>query len=196
MRILLIDNYDSFTYILKHYLEQQGDEVSVRRNDDAFLLHAEIHHLFDALVLSPGPGRPETSGYLMPVLEKYIFTIPVLGICLGHQAIGTFFGASLVHAAQPMHGLKDELMHAPHFLFEGIPESFTAGRYHSLVLSKNHFPDALDIIATSSKGEIMALSHKTLPVYGIQFHPESCLTEEGKKITGNWLSQTAGYLKK
>lgn len=195
MRILLIDNYDSFTYILKHDLQQQGDDVVVKRNDDVYLQSAELSNEFQAVVLSPGPGRPEESGFLMSFVDAYIQKLPILGICLGHQAIGAYFGAKLIHAQRPMHGQKNQIRHSSHPLFKGIPESFFAGRYHSLVLETSSFPNTLDIIAQSGEGEIMALAHPTLPVCGIQFHPESCMTEEGKKITGNWLTQIAGHSK-
>lgn len=185
MKILLLDNYDSFTYNLYDYLLQTGVECRVLRND-ALPLAAFENLEFDAIVFSPGPKRPADAGLMLPFIERFYDRIPMLGICLGHQAIGAFFGAKLVKANVPMHGKTTAIRHTGHPLFKGIPTQFTVMRYHSLLLeSLDSTP--LNCIATTDDGEIMALEHRNLPIVGVQFHPESILTEYGLKMLRNWV---------
>jgi anthranilate synthase component 2 len=181
-RILLIDNYDSFTYMLKDYIEQCGVSCVVKRNDD---IDTSIVSQYDAIVISPGPKAPKEAGALMEVLSQYHQTKPILGICLGHQAIGEFFGAHLIKSQYPKHGKVETVTHNHHTLFEGINQEFLVTRYHSLILEKVVSP--LNVIAQSAKMEVMALAHNHLPIYGIQFHPESCMTEGGLQIIKNFL---------
>lgn len=183
LHILLLDNYDSFTYMLKDYIEQQDAICTVLRNDNPEVM--SMVKQVDAIVLSPGPQAPRDAGLLMNVIEASYVYKPVLGVCLGHQAIGEFFGATLQKATVPMHGKVDRITHTRDLLFEGIPETFQATRYHSLLLTE--MAECLEVIATSAKGEVMALRHKQLPVWGIQFHPESCLTEYGEVMIKNFL---------
>ncbi len=186
MRILLLDNYDSFTYNLYDYLLQTGVECTVLRND-VFELDDLERSSFDGIVLSPGPKRPVDAGLMMSVIARWHQRLPILGICLGHQAIGEFFGAPLIKAALPMHGKTSVIQHSEHPLFTGIPTSFTVMRYHSLLLeSLDGTP--LDCIARTATGEIMALTHPTLPLTGVQFHPESILTEYGLLLLQNWVN--------
>lgn len=183
--ILLIDNYDSFTYNLYDYIRQLGWQCTVVRNDQIRI--AEIKQLknLQAIVLSPGPGEPQNAGITMDVITHFYNKVPLLGICLGHQAIGEYFGAKLVKAQQPMHGKTSTLFfEKEHYLFKAINEQFEVMRYHSLILKEVKEP--LEIIATTSSGEIMALSHKELPIVGIQFHPESILTENGLLLLRNF----------
>ncbi|MDZ4666550.1 MAG: aminodeoxychorismate/anthranilate synthase component II [bacterium] len=181
--ILLIDNFDSFSYMLADYLMQTGVTCEVRRNDDRALLHLDPK-AYLALVISPGPGRPEEAGLLMEVLPNWVNCKPILGVCLGHQAIGIYFGAKLVKAKLPRHGKVDGVAHKGDLLFEGVPNDFFATRYHSLILEE--FPYKLEAIC-ACENEIMGLVHKELPVYGIQFHPESCQTPEGIKMIKNFI---------
>lgn len=180
--ILILDNFDSFTYNLLDYFEQIGVSCKVFRNDtdpeEIFQMH------FRGVVLSPGPGQPEVSGNLMKVLRYYQHTHPILGICLGHQAIGLHFGAELVKAEKPMHGKLSTIFHKKDIPFMGIKETIQVVRYHSLIL-KNLSED-LVITAETEVGEIMAIKHKNLPIHGIQFHPEAILTEKGLKMLHNW----------
>ena len=192
MKVLLLDNYDSFTYNLYDYLLQTGVECDVYRND-ALSLAAFEQLDFQALVLSPGPKRPADAGLMMPLIRRYREQMPILGICLGHQALGESFGAQVVKAQVPMHGKTSVIQHRKHPLFEGIPEFFEVMRYHSLLL------DSLDgtplrSIASSAENEIMALEHVTLPLLGLQFHPESILTEYGLHLLKNWVKMTEKHL--
>ena len=185
MNILLLDNYDSFTYNLYDYLLQTGAGCAVVRNDAPDLLAFEPHD-FDAVVLSPGPKRPEQAGLMPNLVAAWYDRLPMLGICLGHQALGAFFGARIVKAPQPMHGKTSPVWHSGHRLFSGIPSPFTAMRYHSLIVdSLDHTP--LDVIANTADGTIMALAHRRLPLLGVQFHPESILTDLGMQILSNWV---------
>jgi anthranilate synthase/aminodeoxychorismate synthase-like glutamine amidotransferase len=184
--ILLLDNYDSFTYNLFDYLKQLHDEVVVYRNDAISI--DEIKQLQpNAIVISPGPKTPEEAGITMQVIQHFHTTIPILGICLGHQAIGIFFGAKLAKLSYPMHGKTSKISYNDDAIFENIENPFEAMRYHSLYL-KNLENTPLKIIANTNDNTVMAIKHQLLPIYGLQFHPESILTEEGLKILENWVN--------
>jgi anthranilate synthase/aminodeoxychorismate synthase-like glutamine amidotransferase len=182
-RLLFIDNFDSFSYILIDYLKSAGAEVEVMTNE-VHPSDIQSNH-FQGLVLSPGPATPAHSGHLMAYLETFVNRLPVLGVCLGHQAIGLHFGLSLDKAITPKHGKTSPVFHHHDPLFKDVPNPFLACRYHSLVL-KGHSPD-LETIAQTEQGEVMAVKHKTLPVYGVQFHPEALLTENGLQMVKNWV---------
>lgn len=186
-KILLLDNYDSFTYNLLHMVKQLGNtEIEVHRNDKIAL--EEIGR-FDKIILSPGPGIPSEAGILLDVIKTYAPTKSILGVCLGEQAIGEAFGATLENLKEVHHGISSAIkVLRPDPLFEGLGESFEAGRYHSWVVSHENFPDCLEITAEDNEGEIMALRHRTYDVKGIQFHPESVLTPQGMQIISNWLN--------
>lgn len=180
---VLIDNYDSFTYILHDYLLQTGHECIVYRNDEISL--QQLQELApERIIISPGPETPLQAGITMQVIDHFHKTTPILGVCLGHQALGMYFGAKLVHAPYPMHGKTSEVSHSGHALFTGIPSPFTAMRYHSL--SVTDFPDILHAIAHTSDGTIMALAHTLYPCIGVQFHPESVGTDYGLRLLKNW----------
>jgi|688.fasta_scaffold598203_2 anthranilate synthase/aminodeoxychorismate synthase-like glutamine amidotransferase len=181
--VLLIDNFDSFSHMLADYIMQTGVTCEVLRNDDRRLLGLQPMD-FLALVISPGPGVPRDAGLLMQVLPNWVEQRPVLGICLGHQALGEFFGAKLKKAKVPRHGKVDEVLHSGNLLFKGIENRFLATRYHSLVL--DNLPPALESIC-HCENELMGLIHRELPVYGLQFHPESCETKEGIKMIKNFI---------
>ncbi|MCX5836666.1 MAG: aminodeoxychorismate/anthranilate synthase component II [Deltaproteobacteria bacterium] len=184
--ILMIDNYDSFTYNLVQYLGQFGREVLVRRNDEIAL--DEINDLRpEALFLSPGPCSPKEAGVTVDVIRTFYRTIPVMGVCLGHQAIGYAFGGNVVRADRIMHGKTSPIHNDGKTIFKGLPNPFVAGRYHSLIVEKNSLPDCLEISAETVEGEIMGIRHRKYPVEGIQFHPESILTPNGKRIIKNFL---------
>ena len=185
MEIVIIDNYDSFTYNLAHLVKELGAEVTVFRNDQFQL--SELDR-FDKIILSPGPGIPSEAGLLMDVIKKYAGRKPMLGVCLGHQAIGEAFGAKLTNLSEVYHGVATpctQFGNDP--VFEGLPKRIEIGRYHSWVVDKSGFPDCLDITAVSDDGQIMGLKHKNYDIRGIQFHPESVLTPDGKKMIQNWL---------
>jgi anthranilate synthase/aminodeoxychorismate synthase-like glutamine amidotransferase len=186
--VLVLDNYDSFTYNLVQYLGELGAEVTVRRNDEVTV--DEIRALApDHIVLSPGPGRPEDAGVMMDVIRALGPTTPIFGVCLGHQAIGAVFGGSVVRASAPMHGKTSTIEHNGRGLFSGLTAPFDASRYHSLVVAGEGFPDdALEVTArTVGDGVIMGLRHRSFPIHGVQFHPESILTSEGRHILRNFL---------
>lgn len=186
MKIVIIDNYDSFTYNLSHLVKELGAEVTVFRNDRFALPQLEE---FDKIILSPGPGIPSEAGLLLEVIRTYAGKKPILGVCLGHQAIGEVFGGKLENLSEVFHGIATEgTQFANDGLFDGLPRRITMGRYHSWVVSKDGFPDCLEVTAESDEGQIMALRHKTLDVRGIQFHPESVLTPDGRKMLQNWLN--------
>ena len=186
MKIVIIDNYDSFTYNLAHLVKELGVEVTVYRNDQFELPQLEE---FDKIILSPGPGIPSEAGLLLDVIRTYAGKKPMLGVCLGHQAIGEAFGAKLTNLSDVFHGVATEgTQFGNDPIFAGLPKRIVMGRYHSWVVSKDGLPECLEITAESDEGQIMALRHKTLDIHGIQFHPESVLTPEGKTMIGNWLS--------
>ena len=187
MKIVIIDNYDSFTYNLSHLIKEAGAKVEVYRNDQFEMAQLEA---FDKIVLSPGPGIPSEAGLLLDVIREYAGKKPILGVCLGHQAIGEVFGGKLENLSDVFHGVATEgSLLGNDYLFDGLPERITMGRYHSWVVSKDHFPQCLEITALSDEGQIMALKHKELDIHGIQFHPESVLTPMGIKIIENFISR-------
>lgn len=182
---VIIDNYDSFTYNLAHLVCELGAEVTVCRNDDFELSQLET---FDKIILSPGPGISSEAGLLLDVIKTYAGKKPILGVCLGHQAIGEVFGCKLENLSDVFHGVATEArLIADDPIFKGIKNKFTVGRYHSWVISKDDFPSELEITAESNEGLIMALRHRSYDIHGIQFHPESILTPEGKQMIRNWL---------
>ena len=185
--VLLIDNYDSFTYNLVQYLGELGADLRVRRNDKVTL--DEIAGWQPShIVISPGPGRPEAAGLTLDVIRRFGPQIPILGVCLGHQAIGMVYGAQVVRAAQPQHGKTSIVEHDGRGVFAGIGAGFEAARYHSLIVSADGLPDDLDVSArTRGDGIIMGLRHRTHPVHGVQFHPESVLTGEGRALLRNFM---------
>lgn len=184
--VLIIDNYDSFTYNLVHIVAQHTDEYKVIRNDA--LTVDEVKELNpDRILISPGPGRPADAGITEPVIRELGSNTPILGVCLGHQAIGEVFGGKVIHAPKLMHGKTSIISHDKKSVFKNIPDGFTATRYHSLVLDPDQIPDELEISARSDDDVIMGLRHREYPIEGIQFHPESILTTEGPKIVKNWL---------
>jgi anthranilate synthase component II len=185
--ILVIDNYDSFTYNLVQYLGELGGDIRVIRND-AESLDEIAESRPERILISPGPGRPEDAGVTMEVIRRFGGSTPLLGVCLGHQAIGAVFGGAVVRAATPMHGKTSTIEHNGRGVFHGIKGPFAASRYHSLVVADDHLPDALEVTArTKEDGTIMGLRHRVWPVYGVQFHPESILTGEGRRILRNFI---------
>jgi anthranilate synthase/aminodeoxychorismate synthase-like glutamine amidotransferase len=185
--VLVIDNYDSFTYNLVQYLGELGAEVRVMRNDQATVNDVAAVKA-NRIVISPGPGRPEQAGITMDVITQFGASTPILGVCLGHQAIGAAFGGTVVRARVPMHGKTSTIEHDGRGVFHGIQGPFVASRYHSLVVAQDGLPEALEVSArTQGDGTIMGLRHRTWPVHGVQFHPESVLTGEGKTILRNFL---------
>jgi anthranilate synthase/aminodeoxychorismate synthase-like glutamine amidotransferase len=185
--ILLIDNYDSFTYNLAQYLGELGARVVVRRNDQITV--EEIASMRpERIVISPGPGRPEDAGVSVDVVRRFGERTPLLGVCVGHQAIGLAFGGRIVRAPKPLHGKTSVVEHDGRGLFRGLTSAFAAGRYHSLVVSEEGWPDVLEVAARAAgEGTVMALRHRTWPVHGVQFHPESVLTVEGRRLLRNFL---------
>ena len=190
--IIMIDNYDSFTYNLVQYLEQIGSCVKVVRNDAASISDLDSWSP-TGIVISPGPGRPENAGISLPVVKHFSGMIPILGVCLGHQAIAACFGGKVVSAKKLMHG-KTSMIHSDgKTLYQGIRKPFEAMRYHSLAVSRESFPDCLQISSESEDGEIMGIRHLNHPTEGIQFHPESIMTRVGKRLLRNFLNQTENY---
>ena len=186
MKILVIDNYDSFVYNLVHYLEELDCEVTVRRNDTFYLEEAEN---YDKILLSPGPGIPDEAGLLKEVIRKYVTSKPIFGVCLGQQAIGEVFGGKLENLSKVFHGVatKATIISENEPLFKGIEKEFEIGRYHSWVISKENFPEVLEITSIDENGQIMSVRHKFYDICGVQFHPESVLTPMGKQIIKNWV---------
>lgn len=186
-RVVIIDNYDSFTYNLAHLVKQLGAKVEVFRNDQFTLNQLER---FTKIILSPGPGIPEEAGLLMDVIRTYAGRKPMLGVCLGHQAIAEVFGGKLVNLKEVYHGIATEgTQFGNDHIFSGLPKRIVMGRYHSWVVDRAGFPDCLEVTAMSDDGQIMALRHRNYNIHGIQFHPESVLTPEGATIVRNWLQQ-------
>jgi len=193
MKILVFDNYDSFTYNLVHLVEKiTHEKVDVYRNDQ---IPMEKVKDYDKIILSPGPGIPEEAGLLLPLIKEYASSKSILGVCLGHQAIGQAFGGELINLSSVFHGVatpvkvKSEKSKVKSLLFEGLPEELEVGRYHSWVVSRENFPSELEITAEDESGMIMGLQHKTYDVQGVQFHPESVLTPKGEDIMKNWLKK-------
>lgn len=185
MKTVIIDNYDSFTYNLAHLVKELGAEVDVLRNDKFELEELEK---YDKIILSPGPDIPEEAGLLLEVIRTYAGRKPILGVCLGEQAIGQAFGGKLTNLSEVFHGIQTNVkIKNKDYIFSGLPTEIPVGRYHSWVVDTEGFPEELVITAISSEGQIMALKHREYDVHGIQFHPESVLTPDGKQIVGNWL---------
>ncbi|MDF2721537.1 MAG: glutamine amidotransferase of anthranilate synthase [Paenibacillus sp.] len=189
--ILVIDNYDSFTYNLVQYLGAIGQEVVVHRNDQIDLNGIEQLRP-DHILISPGPCTPNEAGISMPLIEHFKGKIPILGVCLGHQSIGQVFGGDVIRAEKLMHGKTSEIIHDGKTIFEGIPSPYTATRYHSLIVRRETLPDCLEISAETKDGEIMGLRHKQYPIEGVQFHPESIITEHGLTLLRNFVAIQAG----
>ena len=186
MKTVIIDNYDSFTYNLAHLVKALGAEVTVLRNDQFSI---EALEAYDKIILSPGPGIPSEAGLLLDVIKTYAGRKPMLGVCLGHQAIGEAFGAQLENLSEVFHGVATPAhIVADDPIFCGLPKTFTVGRYHSWVVATDQFPDCLTVTAVSDEGQIMALRHKEYDIHGIQFHPESVLTPDGRQILRNWIT--------
>jgi len=185
--ILMIDNYDSFTYNLVQYLGEMGEELQVYRNDKISV--EEIERLKpDRIVISPGPGTPKQAGVSVEVVRHFAGKAPILGVCLGHQSVGCAFGANIVQADRLMHGKTSMIRHDGKGVFRGLPNPFEATRYHSLVIERSSVPSCLEITAETDMGEIMGVRHKEFPVEGVQFHPESILTQNGKDLLRNFLN--------
>ncbi len=193
MKIILIDNYDSFTFNLYQYLLEISDHtVDVKRNDK---VEVEDIQAYDVIILSPGPGLPQDAGNMPAIIEKYKSTKPMLGVCLGHQAIGESYGAKLVNMDTVYHGVDAALkILEPKGLFEKVPDGIRVGRYHSWTIQNGSTPDDIVVTAEDEHGEIMALRHRTDPAYGVQFHPESILTPNGKDILSNFLNEAARFI--
>jgi len=185
--LLVIDNYDSFTYNLVQYLGELGADMKVVRNDEVTVDEIEQNLKPEKILLSPGPGTPDAAGITLEVIGRLSETTPTLGVCLGHQAIGQHFGGTVVRAPAPVHGKPVEIRHDGKTIFSGLSETFNAGRYHSLIVERESLPDCLEISAESPDGLIMGLRHRTKKIEGVQFHPESILTDEGKKLLQNFL---------
>ena len=186
--ILMIDHYDSFTFNIVQYLRQMGEDVRVRRNDRITIEEIRRERP-EAIFLSPGPCTPRETGVTIDVIQKFYSSVPLMGICLGHQCIGAAFGGEVVRAERIMHGKVSPVEHDGKTIFAGLPQPFAAGRYHSLLVRPESLPPCLEISARTPEGEIMGLRHKNYPVEGIQFHPESVLTPQGKRILRNFLKQ-------
>lgn len=185
--ILVIDNYDSFTYNLVQYIGEKEEDIKVVRNDKITI--SEIKRLpLLCIIISPGPGRPDDAGISCEVIREFKGSIPILGVCLGHQCIGEVFGGKIVGAERLMHGKTSEIFHNGEFIFKDIPSPFIATRYHSLIIENQTIPSCLEIIAKTKDNEIMGIRHREYPIFGVQFHPESILTIEGKKILYNFLN--------
>ena len=185
MKIVIIDNYDSFTYNLSHLVKELGAEVSVVRNDEFEL---EALDAFDKIILSPGPGIPSEAGLLLEVIRHYAGRKPILGVCLGHQAIGEVFGGQLTNLSTVFHGVATEGSQLGNdYLFDGLPERITMGRYHSWVVDREGWPETLEVTALSDEGQVMALRHREMDIHGIQFHPESVLTPDGRHMLENFI---------
>ena len=185
--LLVIDNYDSFTYNLVQFLGELGEVIEVRRNDEVTVAEIETNCCPDKIVISPGPGTPDDAGESMRIIERFAGRIPMLGVCLGHQAIARVFGGQVVRAPALFHGKPSEICHDGKTIFEGLEYRFQAGRYHSLIVERETLPACLEVSATTPEGVIMGLRHRDLKLEGVQFHPESILTPAGKQLLGNFL---------
>jgi anthranilate synthase/aminodeoxychorismate synthase-like glutamine amidotransferase len=185
--LLVIDNYDSFTYNLVQYLGELGQTVEVRRNDEVSVDEIETSLRPEKIVISPGPGTPDDAGISLKVIERFAGKVPLLGVCLGHQAMGQVFGGKVIRAPVLMHGKASEICHDGKTIFDGVPDHFLAGRYHSLIVERETLPDCLEVSAFTNDDIIMGLRHRELKVEGVQFHPESILTPEGKTLLANFL---------
>jgi anthranilate synthase/aminodeoxychorismate synthase-like glutamine amidotransferase len=184
--LLVIDNYDSFTYNLVQYFGELGADPQVKRNDA--ITPDEVEKMKPKkIVISPGPGRPEEAGISMELIRKFGGKIPILGVCLGHQCMGEVYGGKVVRAGRLMHGKTSPIQHDGKGVFQGLPNPFEATRYHSLIVEKNSVPSCLEVCAETAEGEIMGLRHREYPVHGVQFHPESILSKEGKDLLANFL---------
>lgn len=188
--ILLIDNYDSFTYNIYQHITNLGHPVQIARNDRITLDEIAAGD-YQAIIISPGPGTPADAGISKAVITRFADRLPILGVCLGHQVIGEVFGGLIVRAPAPVHGKTSSVTHAGDGLYRGLPQPFIAGRYHSLILDRAGLPDCLAVTATSDDGLIMGIRHKHYPVEGVQFHPESVLTPDGGKLLANFLAALA-----
>ncbi|WP_397476058.1 anthranilate synthase component II [Pusillimonas sp.] len=187
MKLLMLDNYDSFTYNLVQYFGELGEDVTVLRNDQVTV--EDIAQMRpDRICISPGPRSPAEAGISVELIRSFAGKTPILGVCLGHQSIGAAFGGNIVRAGKQMHGKTSPITHAGTDVFDGLPSPYTVTRYHSLVIERDSMPDCLEITAESDDGEIMGVRHKTLPVYGVQFHPESILSEHGHALLRNFLN--------
>ena len=185
--LLEIDNYDSFTYNLVQYLGELGEKIEVRRNDEVTVDEIETKLRPERILISPGPGTPDQAGVSMKVIEHFAGRIPILGVCLGHQAIGQVFGGQVVRSPRLFHGKSSRIQHDGKTIFAGLEESFSAGRYHSLIVEGTSLPSCLEVSAKTADGLIMGLRHRELKVEGVQFHPESIMTTGGKKLLANFL---------
>ena len=190
IKLLMIDNYDSFTYNVVQYFGELGAEVEVFRNDEITIEQIAAKNP-DRLVISPGPCSPLEAGISVAAIQHFAGKLPILGVCLGHQAIGAAFGGNIIRAQALMHGKTSVITTTQLGLFAGLPKQFTVNRYHSLAIEKSSIPDVLDVTAWTDDGEIMGVRHKTLPIEGVQFHPESILTEHGHAVLKNFLVQSA-----
>lgn len=187
--ILLLDNYDSFTYNVYQAVANLGYPLQVVRNDKITLEEIAVAH-YDAIIISPGPGTPDDAGISREVVTRFAGKLPILGICLGHQVIGDAFGAKVIRAPQPVHGKTASILHEGQGLYANLPQPFTAGRYHSLIVDRATLPDCFEITATNDEGLIMGMKHRQFNVQGVQFHPESILTPEGTTVLANFLATT------
>jgi para-aminobenzoate synthetase component II len=185
--LLVVDNYDSFTYNLVQYLGELGADMKIIRNDELTVDEVESELKPERILISPGPGTPENAGVSLGIIERFANRIPIFGVCLGHQAIGQFYGGKVVRGPEPVHGKSVEIIHDGRTIFHEIPNRFAAGRYHSLVVDRGSLPDTLEVSAESPDGLIMGLRHRELPIEGVQFHPESILTEHGRPLLHNFL---------
>jgi 4-amino-4-deoxychorismate synthase (2-amino-4-deoxychorismate-forming) component II len=185
--LLVIDNYDSFTYNLVQYLGELGETIEVRRNDEITLDEIDSSLRPQRILISPGPGTPDTAGISLKLIEHFAGRIPILGVCLGHQSIGQVFGGQVVRAPRLFHGKSSQVEHDGKTIFRGVEQPFKAGRYHSLIVEQESLPACLEVSARTSDGVIMGLRHRELKVEGVQFHPESIMTTEGKKLLANFL---------
>ena len=185
--LLVIDNYDSFTYNLVQYLGELGETIEVRRNNRVTIDEIENDLRPERIVISPGPGTPDDAGITLKVIQQFSGKMPLLGVCLGHQAIGQAFGGKVIRAPELMHGKASEVRHDGKTIFSGLQDGFLAGRYHSLIVEKESLPASLEISASTADGIIMGLRHRQMKVEGVQFHPESILTSDGKQLLANFL---------